>query len=274
MLENKSIMLLGETINYIYEETGKVKVLFLHGFNSSLKFAAEIYKLERNFDIVAFDFPGCGKSSAHNPINIEFYQNITLVFIEQLRLKDFYIVAHSLGGASALKALEKNSTIKHAILGAPINHMLIKDNDIVSLLKLKSWLLPDKIEDAIESTDSLVYRPIATYKSSISNIAKAFLKIVARKKILFHEIVENQILNPQYLETKIKALYDNAPANYSFIIGDHDLFVSKKAIDKIALEKNKIVHTIPLCGHAPFYEYPEEVLQIIEKTIVKNEINN
>ncbi|UWV94182.1 alpha/beta hydrolase [Mycoplasmopsis cynos] len=66
----------------------KSKVLFLHGFNSSSNFAHQLYKLKnRDYDVVAFDFPGCGLSTSNSEITIQYYQKIALEFVNKINYK-------------------------------------------------------------------------------------------------------------------------------------------------------------------------------------------
>ncbi|UWD34196.1 alpha/beta fold hydrolase [Mesomycoplasma molare] len=261
-MEKKKINLLNEEIIYVEENTGKPKVLFLHGFNSSYNFANQVYRLEnRNYDIVAFDFPGCGESSNNNEISVELYQKISEEFIKQTNINFDLVIGHSLGGASALYLLNKNY-VKKALLAAPINYNILntiaKETINQSIERLQKWLLPSNIEDATDSSNNLVYKEKNNYKKNISKIASVFLKLSQNKEKYFAKIVRHQIINPEFLKKEIKNLYKENK-DYEFITGINDLFVPFLSVAKIANEYNKNIIGIKDCGHALFFEKPQEI---------------
>lgn len=265
-MKRETIEILGETIFYLEENNNKPKVLFLHGFNSSSNFANEVYKLQnRNYDIIAIDFPGCGNSSANNVIKIEFYQQIAEEFVKAKKLTDFIVVGHSLGGASALHLVNKELA-KYALLAAPINYNIFIGNIKKSQEKLKSWLLPTNIQEAKDSSEHLVYESKRNYKQNIEAISKAFLRITNLKRNMFYNLVIKQMVNPIYLKTQIKELYKEI-SPYEFITGDKDFFVPHKSIEAIAKAQNKKITLIKNCGHALFFEKPEEINQKIEEIL-------
>ena len=95
----------------VYESSGSGRtVLFIHG--NSL--GAELYskqlnsELGKKYRLIAFDFPGHGKSdAAANPAQAYSPQGLIdsmFTVINQLKLKDFIIAGHSLGGHLILQA--------------------------------------------------------------------------------------------------------------------------------------------------------------------------
>ncbi|WAM08306.1 hypothetical protein ONA21_00860 [Mycoplasmopsis cynos] len=47
-----------------------------------------MYKLKnRDYDVVAFDFPGCGLSTSNSEITIQYYQKIALEFVNKINYK-------------------------------------------------------------------------------------------------------------------------------------------------------------------------------------------
>ena len=66
----------------VNEDNNKKKIVFLHGFNSNANFVQPLMKLERDYDIISFDFPGCGSEPAGDEtISIESYSKFALKFI-------------------------------------------------------------------------------------------------------------------------------------------------------------------------------------------------
>ncbi|TDV23569.1 pimeloyl-ACP methyl ester carboxylesterase [Mycoplasmopsis mustelae] len=276
-MQSKKIQLLNETIHYIFEDTGKPKVLFLHGFNSASSFANQVYQLQnRNYDVVAIDFPGCGLSSAHSLISIEFYQQIAAEFIRQSGFDFSLVVGHSLGGASALYVLNCGLVSK-AILAAPLNHEIFSEFPAKQSLKLYGskaierlgkWLLPQTFIEAYESSDNLIYEDKNNYRKNLEKIATGFLNTTKKKYNLFNFMVSNQILSINYLMQNIKSLYDEN-LNYEFIIGLNDVFVPYLSINSLANKYKKEMLVLENCGHALFFEKPNEVNERINQVILE-----
>ncbi|WP_033161246.1 alpha/beta fold hydrolase [[Mycoplasma] collis] len=267
------IEILNENIYYILEDTGKDKVLFLHGFGSSVTFANQVYSLEnRDYDVIAFDFPGCGQSSENQEITIERYQEIALEFVKKINFKIKLVVGHSLGGASALYLLNHN-VVDYALLAAPINYNLLtlshlKEGILNISNRIKRWLLPNNIDDAYESQDNLVYTNVNKYKDNLKRISTIFLNFMTNKKNIYSKMVKEQITNNKYLKKEIFDLYDQNQ-NYEFIIGMNDMFVPNLTVYEIADKRNKNLTILENCGHALFFEKPKEVNNKINFLISK-----
>ncbi|WP_240463460.1 alpha/beta fold hydrolase [Mycoplasma procyoni] len=261
-MERKYIKILNEDIFYIEENNNKPKVLFLHGFASSSNFAQQVYNLKnRDYDVVAFDFPGCGKSTNNDEISIEHYQKIAEEFVKSLGYSFVLVVGHSLGGASALN-LVINKIVPYALLGSPINYNIlsskIKETITQANTRLQRWLLPKNLKDALESSDNLVYQNKNSYKDNLNKIAAVFLASSQAKEKNFLKMVTTQIVNPKYLKSNIKELYFRSD-NYEFITGINDEFVPSLSIIKICQERSKNLTLLSDCGHALFFEKPEEI---------------
>lgn len=275
------IEILNEKIHYVLEDTGKPKVLFLHGFNSNLKFATSIFHPQKNYDVVAFDFPGCGESSINDFASIDYYQNIALEFVKKMNLDNFFIVGHSLGAASAIKITEQMpQKVAGVLLAAPINPYLLdyKKNPFgtsVDQIKetLKSWLLPNNQDEAESSTEHLTFKnPLFIEKKKY--IAKSLLNLANIRRTYFLKMVIQEITNVGYLHSELKKIYLDLDPNIPklFVVGENDFFVSSKSVQEIAQEIAAPINIVPKTGHALFFERPNELKDIVE-TFVKTNKN-
>ncbi len=92
-----------------YQVTGKGKlILFLHGWGSNLTtFDRLTQTLEKSFQCVNLDLPGFGASEEpKKPWDLDAYINFLNEFLAKAKLPKLYaIVAHSLGGRVAIKAV-------------------------------------------------------------------------------------------------------------------------------------------------------------------------
>ncbi|WP_041362741.1 alpha/beta fold hydrolase [[Mycoplasma] mobile] len=266
-MEKSKIQILGETISYIFEDTGRQKVLFIHGFNSSTSFANNIiYSKTRSFDVVAFDFPGSGGSTNNNEINISLFQKITKEFINKLNMKQIIIVSHSLGSVSAL-FVNNHPEVKYTILLSPYNYVSVSE---IFNRTLFTWLLPKTKEEAISSLESLVHQsPTESYKSNLFKQASSFLNNVSQKQNIFKNMVLNEIINLDFQNLVVKKLYFSAK-KFSIISGYDDKFIPFTNLEKIQRDLGVDLIKIENCGHAIIFEKGKMIEDKIQEIL--NEI--
>ena len=94
-------------IAYHYAGKGETVVL-LHGFCEDKRIWTEIEDElhQHNFKTLSIDLPGFGNSDLAIQPSIEEYANSVIAVIEQLKLPNFFILGHSLGGYVALAIAE------------------------------------------------------------------------------------------------------------------------------------------------------------------------
>ncbi|MGY6172147.1 alpha/beta fold hydrolase [Candidatus Mycoplasma pogonae] len=264
------IHIFNEEINYVYEDTSKPKVLFLHGFASSHKFALDLLKVgEAQFDYVALDFPGCGLSTAHHDIDINYYVAVAKEFIKQLHLEDAILVGHSLGGAIATELMNAGYG-KFALLVAPFNYAIYQDK-LEKARTIQEWLLPETFEQAFESMKHLIYNDVTkTYVANLGPTATNFLKTMLVKRNLFKHLVINEIANPEYLKNVLQPNYDKLNPDYVFLAcGENDYFVPPQSMQQMCHDLGLKYQLIPNCGHATFFEQPKVLLDLVNEIVVK-----
>ncbi|AJC49882.1 alpha/beta fold hydrolase [Mesomycoplasma flocculare] len=266
MQANKKIQVKNEEIFYFLEENNRPKVLFLHGFNSSHNFIFQLRKNKyRKYDIITFDFPGCGQSTSNGDISVEYYQKIAREFIKTLNLKIEIVVGHSLGATIALDVF-KEKLAKKAVLVAPLNPYIFEHDLENELKKLGLWLLPKNLEQAKNSLANLVYENKFGYKNNLAENATKFFRAVEKKEGVFSNIVFNQILNLNWHKNVLLPLYKQKN-NYLLIAGVKDNFVSLKSLEKVAIIFGQKIIKLENTGHAIFFEKSEEVNAEIEKIL-------
>ncbi|CAT05076.1 esterase/lipase [Mesomycoplasma conjunctivae] len=266
MFNHEKIMIKNEAIYCHYENTGRPKVLFLHGFNSSHSFTFQIDNIkDRKYDIVSFDFPGAGKSTSNEKIDIKYYQEIALEVAKHFKIEESLVVGHSLGAASALYILEQKWA-KKALLVAPLNPYILEEAIKNRVEILKNWLLPVSLSDAVESMKSLVFGNKNNYKDQVKKIGALFFKISQTKYKLLAPMVNKQILNTKWLKENLLPLYASS-LDYEIISGKQDLFVPIGGLEKLASDFSKKITILDKCGHATFFEKPEEINEKIHEII-------
>lgn len=103
----KKVRVKGKTeIAYIDVGDPKSKevLLFIHGLNGYIPiWDKTIEDLSKDYRCIAVDLPGYGRSEKGElPINVIFYADLLVRFLDGLRVRDAYIVAHSMGGQVAV----------------------------------------------------------------------------------------------------------------------------------------------------------------------------
>ena len=99
-------------------------ILLLHGFfHSSEWWEPNLRDLHRDFSTVAVDLPGFGGSGRlKRPLTPAFVEEFGLALLEALGLERCAVIAHSMGGAIALRvAWARPSAVSRLVLVAPIN---------------------------------------------------------------------------------------------------------------------------------------------------------
>lgn len=229
-------------------------VVFLHGNSlSSLTFQKQFDNLD--LPMVAIDLPGHGDSErAENPENtysIPGYAKIVAAAIDQLKLNNFIVAGHSLGGHIAVSvATQLKRTRGIFIFGTP---------PLDSVASLGNAFLPNPLfpllfqntlssEEAGQVADSMLYQP--THKDVLKNdisktdpSARSCFGAFVAKGVIADEVAAIKGFNFQT----------------AIIHGEKDSFINKEYIEGIGfsnLWENK-VHQINESGHCPQMEQPQ-----------------
>jgi pimeloyl-ACP methyl ester carboxylesterase len=92
-----------------YEQTGKGKqsVVLLHGWGDALSTFKDLQKfLSEKYTVVSVDLPGFGTTQAPTKIwDLDDYAQFVAAFLKKINLKPYAIIAHSNGGALAIRGL-------------------------------------------------------------------------------------------------------------------------------------------------------------------------
>lgn len=109
-----------DNINIYYEISGQGNpILLLHGWGvDSSSFRPLIDFLQKNYKVIALDFPGFGKSDAPKiPWDVGNYSDFLTAFMKKADLTKTNIIAHSFGGRTTIKlAVEQPEMINKLIL--------------------------------------------------------------------------------------------------------------------------------------------------------------
>ena len=121
----KKVKIFDQEIKYIIEDTGKQKLLCVHGFRSSLNTFVPLTNFSnRKYDVIAMSLPTHNEELRNNKYTVEYYARMVDEFIKKLKLKKIILVGHSLGGAIVINLAHKKY-VEKIILIAPFNPFVI-----------------------------------------------------------------------------------------------------------------------------------------------------
>ena len=162
----------GEDLRFIqYGDSTKPLLLLIHGSPGDLS-GFELYfkdeKLRSNFQLLAYDRPGFGKSTAQARADLnDQYEALQLV-LDQVAYRDLYLLGHSYGGAIVWSAfLQPLDGLKHSLVVAgSVDPALeprewwrpVLDHDLVS------WTIPRMLQSSNYEIKSL-YNELLTLDS-------------------------------------------------------------------------------------------------------------
>ena len=252
------INILNEEIEFSIEDGDRPLVFFIHGLNSNKNFLHGLLNKERDYRVASFDMPCNGSSTCNEKPSVERYQQITMEIVKYIG-EEMIVLGHSLGG-SAAAYVGTNPIVKKVIMLAPFNPFILE----YSPKSLKEWLSPPSTSIAEDSLGNLVSKTShKEYFESIAKQAIRFVKFASRNKEIMNHLIKGQILNKQYLIENLLPLYKLVGNKSFYINGTEDKFVPYKSTRETSELTQSKLYMIENCGHAPIYEKPEEINEII-----------
>ena len=109
----------GLKLSYRYlKNKNKKTIVFLHGYNGNSKSWAYQFKFfKHNYSLISFDFPGFGKSDDMKDPNMFKVSDLIIRALENLKIREYYIVGHSMGGMLAqILSINNNASIIKMVL--------------------------------------------------------------------------------------------------------------------------------------------------------------
>lgn len=254
-MEEKEILIDNLKVNYKIAGSGPA-ILILHGWGGSSDSWIKIINiLEKEFLVVCPDFPGFGKSQP--PLfswNLDDFVSWLKKFIENINLKNFFLLGHSFGGRVAIKfSIYYPEKIKKLILISSAGIRTEKD------FKTKIIFFLSKIGNSIFSP-----MPLNRFKDGARNFFYLFLrnkdypKAKGIMKETMKKIIEEDLL-PLLSQIKTKTI---------LIWGEKDKIIPLKYAKIFKEEiKNSQLILMPKIGHSPHLENSEKLSEIILKTL-------
>ncbi|MCK4781532.1 alpha/beta hydrolase [Candidatus Parcubacteria bacterium] len=232
------------------QQSQEKTILILHGWGSFSEKWRKTGDLlsKNNFQVIAPDLPGFGKSSdPPKPWDVDDYVEWVKNFIVQKKLKNFFLLGHSFGGRVAIKfsakypeKVEKLILVSSAGIKPKTNHL----NFLAGAKKVK-WL------PGFSLTRKIFYKYIlrkTDYFKAKGVMRETFKKII-EEDLTFH-----------LSKIKISTLIIWGDKDKMTPISDAYLMNRKIPNSKLEILKN--------IGHFPYLKCPEKLSEIILKFIL------
>ncbi len=253
MYMTKNELIINDTkLTYLYKNNNsKRTMLFIHGFNSSALFAEKLFDLDNNFNLILVNLPGSRENPIDREITLEEQSKIIWKFINKLNKKKIIVLGHSLGG-SILAKIWKNRKIDELIFLSTIHPYMGEVATYRLLQKIKSGgsKLSKIPFDILLKGDSNKAIPKA------SDWVKAFMKPPVGLKDILHK----EILNDEYIQTKLKGELLKIKKPMKFAVGSKDHIIGTKQFEEYVNNRlNKKVNSFPNSGHNPIKDRPKLV---------------
>ena len=168
-----------------YERAGKGKtVLLLHGWGDSSKgWAAFQAELAKAYDVIAVDLPGFGGTAApEGAWGLDDYAAFVRDFLKKIRVEAYAVVAHSNGGAIAIRGLASDvlHTERLVLLdSAGIRNVYKGRTKVLRMLtktgKLLTMPLPHNVKKRLRRK---VYKTVGSDMLVVERLQDTFKKVV------------------------------------------------------------------------------------------------
>lgn len=184
MMYQSRQLIVGDVATSYWDEGRGPVLFFVHGWlDSKDTFSKIITELKSDFRCIAVDMPNFGGSQVSDSIvNIDDFAHFLSNFLGKLKIDEYSIVAHSMGGQISIHSIAKGyikprSAVLIASSGIRNNRSLSKK--IIKNISLALRLfVPKKLKD-------LFYKKIGSdYNTSLSSVHKKIIKNILREDIL------------------------------------------------------------------------------------------
>ncbi len=255
-------------LHYRYKGSGKITLLFIHGWNiNSSYWDEQIDFFSEAYSVYAIDLPGFGKSKAERSNwSMEEYALDVKDFIKTLELKNIILIGHSMSGGIVVEVALKSSDEILGVIGVDnlktigrtslLEEKLQIDNFIGNMHTNFKGTVGAYVDERLlppKSTDEIRKRVKKDFEDADPNIST--------------EVYRNLVAFSESLDEKLKML----PQKLHLINSDMRPTL-EKGLEETCLNGYE-VHTIRDTGHFPMIEKSAEfngLLTEVLNSIVTN----
>ncbi|MEN2975498.1 MAG: alpha/beta hydrolase [Candidatus Caldarchaeales archaeon] len=233
-------------------------LLLIHGWgSSSYSWRRNYPDLSKTFKIVALDLPGFGNSAPlPSGINLDSVSSHIFNLLDQLDLRQTYLVGHSMGGViSAYLAGKRPERISKLVLESPsflgrrpFFTDLVK-NKVIAKILIRFLISKSFVRRGLRSSygnpDLITEETIEGYYQSV---VKSGYTLLEASDILKEFDI---------------GILERITCPILFVLGEKDKWIPIEETMRIADRMNAQIAVIPGAGHIPHEERPQEFNRII-----------
>lgn len=236
-------------------------VVFLHGFLESISMWENLSLESIHFQSILIDLPGHGKSKNedNSPIpSMHYMANRVIDTLNQLGIKKYNVVGHSMGGYVALVLKKIDERCKKVVL---LNSNFWEDSI-------------EKQKDRVRVADIVFKNKNLFLKEAIPNLYNDQLKYKTEIAVLLKEALKMNSFSIAYASLAMSKRMDftelisQKPTDFVIVQGEIDVIVPKLIMESKDVLQNVPYYLIKTTGHMSHFENPIEIKKMLIKELV------
>ena len=245
-----------------YKQFGEGEtVVFLHGFLESISMWENLSLESIHFQSILIDLPGHGKSKNedNSPIpSMHYMANRVIDTLNQLGIKKYNVVGHSMGGYVALVLKKIDERCKKVVL---LNSNFWEDSI-------------EKQKDRVRVADIVFKNKNLFLKEAIPNLYNDQLKYKTEIAVLLKEALKMNSFSIAYASLAMSKRMDftelisQKPTDFVIVQGEIDVIVPKLIMESKDVLQNVPYYLIKTTGHMSHFENPIEIKKMLIKELV------
>lgn len=273
-ISSKYVDLEDVRIHYLIAGAGET-ILFIHGWpTSSYLWRNIIAELSDQYQVIAIDLPGFGKSSkrVEDSYSFRYYQKVISGFLEKLEIEKITLGVHDLGGPIGLYWLIKNmNKVNRLIL---LNTLVYPEFSLMVKIFYLSTILPG-IRHWLSSSRGIKW----AMRFGVYQKTKLTAEIINNYQIPFQDQNSRKALLKSIRRLSIKG-YEEISANLTNFKNPVQILYGEKdrILPKVAETMRRVKEDLPQakmvsfseCGHFLQEEIPSELGMKIREFIKTN----
>lgn len=251
-------------LHYRYQESGRINLLFVHGWNiDSTYWEEQIEYFSEVYSVYAIDLPGFGDSTAERiDYTFEEYALDIRDFIKHKDLKNIVLIGHSMAGAICIEVALQSSDEIIGVIG--VDNLKTVSEDIPFEFRQQITAFMTKLNEDFSKTAEAYVDQRLVHPNTPEEVKERIRKDFRNSdKEAGLSAYKNLIKYSERLATKLQML----PQKLYLINSD---FIET---DEVALEKycknGYELRTIKDTGHYPMIERADEFNQILNSILIR-----
>ncbi len=208
---------------FVKNNNSKWTIIFVHGFNSSSKFAQHLFPLNNDYNIIAVDMVDMNKAN-----DVEFDEMIKIIstLTKKTRTRKVILLGHSLAGGVVSK-VGLNPKVKKIIYMSTITPEMQKTN---------AYKMLKKYHNTKKKLPLLITNKLLEMTKGKYEWARAFLDRDSK----WTGILNNTVLDERFMK-RLDTRYKLTKHKAMFVVSKDDNIISTKAFVRYANSLSKDV---------------------------------